>query len=102
MGTEVQTRGVGYLDLIQGFPLRPLRSEADLDRAVLMLDQLIDIGLDQRSTDQSDYMLVLGTLIKEYEDVHYPMPCELEEREVLRLHHEAWLARNPETSQNPS
>ena len=85
MVTEIQV-GTAYLDLIQE----------------LELGSLMNIGSERRLTDQSDYMLVLGTLIKEHEDEHWPMPCELEERKILRLHHEAWLARETETSCEPS
>ena len=31
-----------YLDLVRRFPLRPLRSDADLDAAIKMVDELID------------------------------------------------------------
>ncbi len=31
-----------YLELLRGFPLRPLRSDADLDAAIAMIDSLID------------------------------------------------------------
>jgi HTH-type transcriptional regulator / antitoxin HigA len=31
-----------YLELIQRFPLRPLRNDADLDAAIAVIDELID------------------------------------------------------------
>lgn len=89
MATEVETNLERYLSLIRAFPLRPLRSEEDLDRAIGVLNGLIDIGKSRRSRDEDDYMHVLGTLIGEYEDVHWPMPSDLEEREVIRLHRES-------------
>jgi antitoxin component HigA of HigAB toxin-antitoxin module len=87
-----------YLELVKDFPLRPIQSDSELDRATEILHGLLDLGPEGRRPAENDYLFVLGTLISEYEDIHYPMPCELEEREVLRLHHEAWLARHPETS----
>ena len=63
-----------------------------------MLDRLMDRGASNRSDDETDYMLVLGLLVEEYEDIHCPMPSELEERELLQAHRDAWLARNPEPS----
>lgn len=105
MATETRTTEGAYLRLVQEFPLRPLKSEADLDRAIAMLDRLIDLGESERSEDEDDYMDVLGTLVMEYEEVHWPMPSDLEEREVLRLHREAWLAseeaRDESAAENP-
>lgn len=60
-----------YMELVANFPLRPLRSEAELDRAIKVVDSLIDQA--KRSKDEEDYLDVLGTLIESYEEVHYPM-----------------------------
>ena len=89
MATEIRATESRYLELVRDLPLRPLKSEADLGRAVAMLNRLLDIGKSRRSEDEEDYLHVLGSLISEYEDVHWPMPSDLEEREVLRLHREA-------------
>ena len=61
-----------YLDLIHEFPLRPLRSEADLDRAIAMIDALSDRA--ELTPPERDYLLVLADLIERYEDEHHPMP----------------------------
>ncbi len=61
-----------YLALIQEFPLRPLRCEADLDRAIALIDVLSD--RDTLTPAERDYMLVLAELIERYEDEHHPMP----------------------------
>ena|SRR5436309_8753768 len=54
-----------YLELIRSFPLRPIRSEAELDRAEAMLHQLLDApGL---TAPEQDYLEILGNLIEEYE-----------------------------------
>ena len=60
-----------YMDLVAAFPLRPIRTEAELDRAIKVVDGLLD--QEKRSRDEEDYLDVLGTLIEAYEEVHYPM-----------------------------
>ncbi len=42
-----------YLDLVRRFPLRPLRSDADLDAAIAMIDSLID--RPKLTTPERDY-----------------------------------------------
>jgi HTH-type transcriptional regulator/antitoxin HigA len=54
-----------YLELIRAFPLRPIRSEAELDRAEAMLHQLLDA--QSLSAPEQDYLEILGNLIDEYE-----------------------------------
>lgn len=99
MATETRVINEAYFDLVRELPLRPLKSEDDLTRAIAMLDRLMDRGASGRSEDEKDYMLVLGSLVEEYENIHWPMPSEMEERELLQSHHEDWLTRNPEPSE---
>jgi HTH-type transcriptional regulator/antitoxin HigA len=54
-----------YLELIRRFPLRPLRSDADLDAAVAVVDSLID--QDELSPPEQDYLDVLSDLVEAYE-----------------------------------
>jgi HTH-type transcriptional regulator/antitoxin HigA len=70
-----------YLELVQRFPLRPLRSDADLDRAIAVINSLID--RDRLGPDEEDYLDVLGDLVEKYEDKHHPMP-PLADAEMLR------------------
>ena len=60
-----------YLELVRQFPLRPLRSDADLDAAVAVIDSLID--QDELSAPEQDYLDVLGDLVKSYEDKTIPI-----------------------------
>ncbi len=60
-----------YLKLVRRFPLRPLRSDADLEAATTVLDDLLDRG--QLDGPEGDYLHVLGGLIREYEAEHYPI-----------------------------
>jgi HTH-type transcriptional regulator / antitoxin HigA len=77
MPTKIQGKSPGkapdrYLALIKQLPLRPIRSEKELDRAIAMIDALSD--RDELAPEEHDYLIVLAFLIKQYEDEHYPMP----------------------------
>jgi HTH-type transcriptional regulator / antitoxin HigA len=61
-----------YLMLIARLPLRPIRTEAELDAADGVIDELTD--RDDLSPDESDYLDVLGDLVEKYEDEHVEMP----------------------------
>jgi HTH-type transcriptional regulator/antitoxin HigA len=62
-----------YLKLIRRFPLRPLRSSDDLERATA-----VSLELDTRraglTADERDYHQVLVTLILQYEEENHPIP----------------------------
>jgi len=60
-----------YLELIRSFPLRPIRSEAELDRAEAMLHRLLDAP--SLSAAEEDYLEILGNLIEEYESKAHPV-----------------------------
>jgi len=61
-----------YLTLIRTCPLRPLRSEADLDEAMALLDALV--VKDTLSTAEADYLAVLSDLVEQYEAAVHPIP----------------------------
>src|SRR5260370_41320054 len=54
-----------YLDLVRQFPLRPLRTDADLDAAVAIIDVLID--RHSLKAPEQDYLDVLSDLVEAYE-----------------------------------
>jgi len=60
-----------YLKLILQFPLRPIRSDEELDEAVRVADSLLD-RRDLRP-EEEDYLDVLGDLIERYETEAHPM-----------------------------
>ena len=60
-----------YLDLVRQFPLRPLRTDADLDAAVAVIDSLID--RPRLSAPEQDYLDVLSDLVEAYEAEAVPM-----------------------------
>jgi HTH-type transcriptional regulator/antitoxin HigA len=80
-----------YLELIQRAPLRPIRSEEELDRAIAMIDELLDQA--GRDSDEDDYLDVLSDLVEKYEDEHHAMP-PVSGAELLRF-----LIENQETTQ---
>lgn len=61
----------GYRELVELFPLRPIRNEKQLDRATAMLHRLLDRGKLKR--DERDYLEVLGYCIHWYESEHHPI-----------------------------
>lgn len=60
-----------YFDLVHRFPLRPIRTDEDLDQAIAMVDSLLD--KEALSPGEEDYLEVLSDLIKRYETDEHPM-----------------------------
>src|SRR5688500_2035348 len=60
-----------YLSLVRRFPLRPLRTDADLDAAVALVDELIDRA--ELTAPEQDYLDVLSDLVEAYETETIPM-----------------------------
>jgi HTH-type transcriptional regulator/antitoxin HigA len=59
-----------WLELAAEFPLRPIRSDEDLERAIAMIDRVTDI--ESPTSSEADYRDVLADLIADYEDEHEP------------------------------
>src|SRR4051794_11723725 len=60
-----------YLELVRQFPLRPLRTDADLDAAVTVIDALLD--RPRLTAPEQDYLDVLSDLVEAYEAEAVPM-----------------------------
>jgi HTH-type transcriptional regulator/antitoxin HigA len=60
-----------YFALIQELPLRPLRSRSELERAITMIDRILDRA--KLARDEQDYLDVLSDLVEKFEDQHYPI-----------------------------
>ena len=60
-----------YFVLVQELPLRPLRSDRELDRAIVMIDRLL--ARSGLAEDEKDYLDVLSDLVEKYEDQHFPI-----------------------------
>lgn len=71
-----------YFNLVKRWPLRPLRSEADLDAATAMIHSLLD-G-DGLAGDEDDYLDVLAGLVEKYEADHHPI-ADVSGIEMLRF-----------------
>lgn len=66
----------GYARLCARFPLKPLRSRTRLDRAVALIDELLDrpdSGTGALDTGERDYLDVLAMLVERYESDHRPV-----------------------------
>ena len=61
-----------YLALIRTFPLRPIRSEDELDEAMEILDTLV--GREALTAAEADYLAVLSDLVEQYEGQAHPIP----------------------------
>ncbi len=70
-----------YLDLVLRFPLRPIRSDGELNAAVRMVDSLVDRR--DLAAEEGDYLEVLGNLIGQYESEAHPM-APVSDAEMLR------------------
>ena len=70
-----------YFELVQQFPLRPLRSDEELCEAIKVIDSLIVRG-DLDSGEQ-DYLDILTDIVEKYEVEEQPMPA-VSESAMLR------------------
>ena len=60
------------MSLVQRFPLRPIRTDSELESACSMIDELT--VRDDPSEAKADYLEVLGDLVRKYEDEHVAIP----------------------------
>jgi HTH-type transcriptional regulator/antitoxin HigA len=59
-----------YLQLVEAFPLRPIRSERELTRAIAVIDALLDRG--ELSSEEADYLDVLADLVERFDCQCHP------------------------------
>jgi HTH-type transcriptional regulator/antitoxin HigA len=74
---------VTYLDLIQSFPPRPIRSSQDFEATQAVVNNLLD--KEVLTADEADYLDVLGTLIYEYEQQQGEMIPDIYGVELLQI-----------------
>jgi HTH-type transcriptional regulator / antitoxin HigA len=60
-----------YLELVEKFPLRPIRSDEELNAGIDVIRSLISRALD---AGEQDYLDVLSDLVEKYETDEHPMP----------------------------
>lgn len=53
-------------------PLHPIRTEADYEKAITVLNQLLDAGAADENSPLAALVYALGAVIGDYEDVHNP------------------------------
>ena len=63
---------LNYLELLNTFPPRPIANENDFNKTQKIIDTLIDKG--ELTPDEQDYLSVLGSLIRDYEDINLTLP----------------------------
>lgn len=61
-----------YLELLNLFQPRPIKTEEEYYKMQKVIDSLID--QEQLNQDERDYLNLLGSLIAEYEAKHNPLP----------------------------
>ncbi|MEH2298464.1 MAG: transcriptional regulator [Nostoc sp.] len=61
-----------YIELLQAFPPRPIKTEEELFATQKIINSLIDSA--PLTSDEEDYLNVLGTLVYEYEQTQQPVP----------------------------
>lgn len=71
-----------YFELIERFPLRPIESDDELDRAIAMVDELVI--RDDLTPTERDYLDVLSDLVHKYESDEHPIPPATD-AEVIRF-----------------
>jgi HTH-type transcriptional regulator / antitoxin HigA len=86
-GTMVAIRSNRYLELLQAFPPHPIKSEAELLKAQEVIDALIDSG--EMTSEEQDYINVLGILVHEYEEKMVSIP-DLSGVELLQALIDEW------------
>jgi HTH-type transcriptional regulator/antitoxin HigA len=60
--------------LVALVPLHAIRTDADYDNAVVVLNQLLDAGAADENSPLADLADALGSFIGDYEDTHNPAP----------------------------
>jgi HTH-type transcriptional regulator/antitoxin HigA len=61
-----------YFELIERFPLVPIKSDAHLREAFRLIDELSIVDDGKLAPGKADYPMVLSDLVEKYEDEHHP------------------------------
>ena len=64
----------GYFELVRRFPLKPITSEAELKRAIEIVNELVDRGFKDLTHGEEAYLDVLSDVVEKYENMHHPIP----------------------------
>jgi HTH-type transcriptional regulator / antitoxin HigA len=66
------TNEPNYIQLLQTFPPRPIKSDEDLLAVQDVIDRIVDAN--QITPEQQDYINILGMLVYEYEEKYVSIP----------------------------
>ena len=66
--------GNDYFDLVRQFPLKPIAWDAELNRAIETVNELVDRGFENLRHGEEAYLDVLSDLVEKYEHTHHPIP----------------------------
>ena len=69
---NLSAKGLNYVELLQAFPPRPIKSDEELLATQNVIDSLLDNT--PLTPDEQDYLDLLGTLVYEYEQTKEPVP----------------------------
>ncbi|WP_295615242.1 transcriptional regulator [Chamaesiphon sp. GL140_3_metabinner_50] len=87
------TERAKYIDLLNEFPPRPIRSSNDAISVQKVVDALLDAK--HLSSDQQEYLNLLGIIISEYEDTTVEVP-DIHGIELLNILIEEWGLKQKE------
>jgi HTH-type transcriptional regulator/antitoxin HigA len=59
-------------EVVHAFPLKPIRTDVELDEAIEMIDRLLDHG--ELAPGEGDFLAVLSDLVHRYENAHVEIP----------------------------
>ena len=79
----IQEANTDYRRIRQRIPLGPLRTEVEYNRAVTVLDEIVDEIGQQETHPLADLAETLGLFIEAYEDTHVPF-SDSSAPEILR------------------
>ena len=63
---KLQRKSAGYLALLEQYPPRPIRTDAEHRRAISVINGLLDRSA--LTSDEEDFLDVLGLIVADYED----------------------------------
>ncbi len=82
VGSKTLGSEARYRALVEELPPRPIHSEAEYERALARVEQLL--GQPRRSAAETDYLDVLAGLVDSWEDAHHAIP-EASATDVIRF-----------------
>jgi HTH-type transcriptional regulator/antitoxin HigA len=72
VGSKTRGSEARYRALVEELPPRPLHSEADYERVLARVEELL--SLPRRSSAERDYLDLLAGLVEDWEDERYELP----------------------------